>query len=119
MDKFIFDGNSIICQSQSGKEYRIVKGSCSCPGFGFKRNCRHYHYAHTNGLIDDLQQRIIKQQALVSPFIKNMRQKALIWFLEKNGISPTKEMIIRIEPKIKTTTKPESVIKAAKTLQKG
>lgn len=121
MDKYIIKDTYILCLSNSGKQYYITDNACTCPGWGFRRKCRHADYVRENKLLEKLKP---KQDMCAinfsSPFIKMERMKALIWFLKKNGIKPTKGIILKIEPRITVNTKPENVIMVAhKLLSKG
>jgi len=101
--------NGLIITSSSGSQYRITKSACSCKGFGFRRNCGHYTEAKTLGLLDLIIDKPISV-FLQSPYIKAERIKSIRYFLTKQKIDFTEELLIALEPRMTRETRPEQLI---------
>jgi len=110
-DQFEVNDNHIIVTSSSGHKYTITLGSCTCPGFGFHKECRHYKEAREQGLLKSLEVHVPQSIILVTG--KALRKDAIRKFLTKNNLSYTESTVDKIECMLKTTTKPEEVIAIA------
>lgn len=115
-DKYYISDGIIICKSSSGNTYKIVEGSCTCKGFSFRRVCRHHTYCLQNKLFESLKKNRIEKQVLSSNAIIKLRKDSLRKFLDGIKIPYTEEIINEVEPKIKTTTDPEKLVKVVNKL---
>jgi hypothetical protein len=101
--------------SSSGNNYKITLTRCSCKGFGFHKECRHYKQAQELGLLKNLQLQTINSDITLSEHAKELRKAALKAFLTKYNINFTQELINKIEPVIKITTTPQEIFSLAQT----
>jgi hypothetical protein len=99
-DSFKLINDHIDVFSSSGKKYTITLGHCTCIGFGFHRDCRHYQEAEEDGLISKLKTSIKTFSIKLSDHARLMRKNALRQFLTKNNISFTEQLIDKLEPSI-------------------
>lgn len=121
-DQYRLNGSTLDCYSSSGKVYHLTVSTCTCVGFSYRRTCRHFKNAWTEGYMTKLKKSIQKNSSsgkLNSPFITEGRKESLRQFFAKNNVKVDEQVIERLEPKL-TRTGPalDKLIKAAKTLMK-
>lgn len=108
------DGTVDCVSNSSGNKYTITKNSCSCKGFIFRRNCRHFRTAKECGIIDKIKnQKISLVMFRKSPHIMEMRKKSVRYFLDKNNVSYTEKLVNRLESILTTEMTPEKFLKEA------
>ena len=109
----VFD-TYIICHSKSKEDYTITLNSCTCRGFSFHHDCRHFSEAQEKGLLENLKHRKATYNGIkIGSHAKFLRKDAIKQFLTKNNISFTDPVVDKIEEVLNATTKPEEVIKMA------
>ena len=116
-DSFNITGNVIVCHSTSGSTYEITSTACTCPGFGFRRQCRHMTEAKAQGLFTELKRQSQKVTSFNSPIIHKARLRAILIWLEKQGFTPSGNMVLTIEQHVRADTKPHAVMALAKKIQ--
>ncbi len=102
-DQFEAFSDYIKCTSgKSGDEYTITIGHCTCHGFSFHKECRHYDEAEAKGLIDKLKSKKISSfnGVTVTDSARVLRKQALKEYFTKKSILFTDELINKIEPEI-------------------
>jgi len=117
-DSFEIDGNAVVCTSTSGKKYTITKNSCSCAGFGFRKNCRHFSEANKLGLIKKIEKKSIQNGTINNrgPQLIESRKKAIKSFIEKNGLEAPQSLINVVEPHVTSKMKPERFIEIVRRI---
>lgn len=115
-DTFKIDGTIVVCTSSSGKVYNITKDNCSCAGFGFRRNCRHFAEAKKLGLFEKIEKAKKSTMNFRSPYLIEKRKKAAKIFIEKNGLEAPQSIINAIEPHITITMKPKKFLEIVRNL---
>jgi hypothetical protein len=79
-DVFTLKSGYIECLSGTGRTYKVTHDSCSCKGFSFRRECRHYRQARQKGLLNKLETQIVKKQTykpgVFTGHMKKMRMDA-------------------------------------------
>jgi hypothetical protein len=114
-DFYFIDKDVIICESSSGNKYEITEEKCTCKGFGFRNDCRHYQYCKTSGMIKQLKiSQIEKQKIKNSAFILKMRKESLKEFCKDNNIKFDDKLISKVEPLITANMTPKQLIKILK-----
>lgn len=109
-DIFTLKKGYIKCVSSSGSIYKVTHDSCSCKGFSFRKLCRHYRQAKSQGLLDDLEVEIEKECKFTkNSHIKKMRIEAIQVFLNKHNIRFTSSHVARIESFLTTNTKLQEI----------
>ena len=111
-DQFTLQETHIDVKSSSGNVYIVTKSSCTCIGYSFHRECRHYKQARELGLIEQLEkQREKKLSITVSEHARVLRKEAIRQFLKKKQVIFTESVIDKIEKVMTSTTKPEDVLR--------
>jgi hypothetical protein len=104
----------IICHSKSKEDYTITLNSCTCRGFNFHHDCRHFSEAREQGLLENLKNRKPTYNGVpIGSHAKFMRKDAIRQFLTKKNIAFTDKIIDDIEKVLDIRTRPEDVIKMA------
>ena len=79
-----FEDNVIDVYKNGKKTYIITAKTCSCSGFGFRKNCQHFEKAKSENLLS-----LIKDSKGFdfgkSPIVIKMREKAVRLYNEKNN----------------------------------
>jgi hypothetical protein len=115
----VFD-TYIICHSKSGDDYTITLDSCTCRGFSFHKECRHFKEAKEKSLLARLSVRQVSFNGLkVGSHAKIQRKDAVRQFLAKKNISFTETTIDKIEEVLDIRTRPEEVIQMAAFISKA
>lgn len=115
-DEFALVGDSIEVRSKSGNIYTITLGHCTCPGFGFHRECRHYQEAEEDGWIVKLKESMKTFSGItLSDHARAMRKDAIRQFLVKNGISFVETTIDKIEIVLTSSMRPQELLDMAKS----
>jgi ribosomal protein L37E len=100
-DIFTLKQGYVECVSGSGHTYKVTHDSCSCKGFGFRRECRHYRQAKQKGLLNKLEVQIVKKASykpsVFTGHMKKMRMDAIRTFLNKHNIRYKPTQVIDIE----------------------
>ena len=111
-DSFTLQETYINVKSGSGKDYIITKSSCTCVGYNFHRECRHYKQARELGLIEQLEkQHAQKLSITVSEHARVLRKEAIKQFLKKKQVAFTESIIDKIEKAMTSTMKPEDILR--------
>lgn len=108
-DKFVLKKNFIECVSGSGHVYKITHDSCSCKGFSFRKECRHYRQAKTKGLFDELEKVLFKFKIQSSLHIKKARLDAIKVWLDKQKILYKPQDVINIEKFLDVNTTKQDI----------
>lgn len=114
----VFD-SYIICHSGSGEDYTITLDSCTCRGFGFHKECRHFKEAKEKGLLTQISTRQVSFNGIkVGSHARLLRKDAIRQYLTKNNISFSEYVIDKIEKVLDVRTRPEEVIKMVSFISK-
>ncbi len=118
-DIFEIDGNVVVCTNVSGKKDTITKNSCSCAGFGFRKNCRHFTEAKSLGMLDKIENKATKNSTnkrSAHPQLIEFRKKAIKAFIESNGLEAPQSLINVVEPYVTSTMKPKRFLEIVRRL---
>jgi len=109
-DKFTLKKNFIECVSGSGHVYKITHDGCTCRGFSFRKECRHYRQAKTKGLFDALERVLVKCSVQCkSLHIKKARLDAIKVWLDKQKILYKPSDVINIEKFLGVSTTKQDI----------
>lgn len=112
--KFTIVKNQLKVKSESGKTYIIDREGCNCPGFGWRRNCRHFTEAKVKGLLDKLPKNEGFHGFVKTPYIVKMRKDAIKQWLKKKRYKVTEKVIDKIESIMTATTSMKEVLACVK-----
>jgi hypothetical protein len=110
-DVFKLFDNRIEVTSSSGNKYEITLDYCTCKGFSFHRECRHYQEAEKQGLILQLETKINEFSGItLCDHARVIRKDAIRQYLTKHNTSFTEEIINKIESILTCSTTPQEVL---------
>jgi len=109
-DQFTLHEDRIDVISASGSSYQITLTRCSCKGYSFHQECRHYKQAVNLGLLEKLKAKSLSFSITLSDHAKKLRKEALKEYLTKQKISFTEDLLCTVEPQITCTMKPSELI---------
>jgi hypothetical protein len=112
--KFKISNGQLTVKSESGNTYTITRTSCSCAGFGWRGNCKHFNEAKKKGLIDKL----LKVKGFSSfsktPFIIESRKDAIRQWLKKKHIKIRESIVNKIESIMTEKTSMKEILACVK-----
>lgn len=114
IQSYQIDGAVLKITTGSGTKYELSHKSCTCKGFGFRRNCGHMKEAKAKGLLAQLETvQKKKMKVSKSPTRTKFRKDAIRKFLIKNSVEFDETTIDNIEKHLTQDTTPDKVIQMA------
>jgi hypothetical protein len=114
VDTFDVFDSYIICHSKSGEDYTITLDSCTCRGFNFHKECRHFKEAKEKGLLTRLSFHQTTFNGIkIGNHARYLRKDAVRQCLTKNKISFSEFVVEKIEEVLDIRTTPQEIVKMA------